>query len=117
MSASLQTPSRRGFLAGLGSLFVAAPAIVRATSLMPVKAWSPTNPATNPYWSDIGPESTRLLIERMNDDLYGNLAAVTRKAFVPRLYVQIYKASPILKWGTLAEDDPLPFGARLVDLD
>lgn len=30
--------SRRGFLTGLGSLLVAAPAIVRASSLMPVKA-------------------------------------------------------------------------------
>lgn len=29
--------SRRGFLTGLGSLLVAAPAIVRASSLMPVK--------------------------------------------------------------------------------
>jgi hypothetical protein len=30
--------SRRGFIAGLGALFIAAPAIVRATSIMPVKA-------------------------------------------------------------------------------
>jgi len=29
---------RRSFLTGLGSLFVAAPAIVRASSLMPVRA-------------------------------------------------------------------------------
>jgi hypothetical protein len=35
---SLLTPSRRGFLAGIGALF-AAPAIVRASSLMPVKAF------------------------------------------------------------------------------
>jgi hypothetical protein len=40
--------SRRGFISGLGALFVAAPAIVRAASIMPVKAiedaaseWSP----------------------------------------------------------------------------
>jgi hypothetical protein len=32
--------SRRGFIAGLGALFIAAPAIVRATSIMPVKAIS-----------------------------------------------------------------------------
>jgi hypothetical protein len=31
-------PSRRSFLSGLASLVVAAPAIVRAESLMPVKA-------------------------------------------------------------------------------
>ena len=32
------TTSRRSFLAGLGSFLVAAPAIVRAQNLMPVKA-------------------------------------------------------------------------------
>jgi hypothetical protein len=32
--------SRRGLITGLASL-VAAPAIVRASSLMPVKAWAP----------------------------------------------------------------------------
>lgn len=32
-------PSRRGFIAGLGALVIAAPAIVRASSLMPVRAW------------------------------------------------------------------------------
>ena len=31
--------SRRGFIAGLGALFIAAPAIVRATSIMPVKGY------------------------------------------------------------------------------
>lgn len=36
MSAIIQ--SRRSFIAGLGALFVAAPAIVRAASIMPVKA-------------------------------------------------------------------------------
>lgn len=30
--------SRRGFFSGLGALFIAAPAIVRASSIMPVKA-------------------------------------------------------------------------------
>lgn len=30
---------RRGLITGLGSLFIAAPAIVRAGSLMPVKSW------------------------------------------------------------------------------
>jgi hypothetical protein len=32
--------SRRGFLAGLGSL-LAAPAVVRAEALMPIKVWRP----------------------------------------------------------------------------
>jgi hypothetical protein len=33
--------ARRTFLAGLGALLVTAPAIVRATSIMPVKAYEP----------------------------------------------------------------------------
>lgn len=33
-------PSRRGFIAGLAATFIAGPAIVRASSLMPVKALS-----------------------------------------------------------------------------
>lgn len=32
--------NRRGFLTGLGTLLIAAPAIVRVTSIMPVKALS-----------------------------------------------------------------------------
>jgi hypothetical protein len=32
--------SRRGFVVGLGAFFIAAPAIVRATSIMPVGALS-----------------------------------------------------------------------------
>ncbi len=34
------TLSRRGFLAGLSSL-LAAPAVVRAEALMPIKVWRP----------------------------------------------------------------------------
>lgn len=34
----LPQQSRRGFVAGLGTFFAAAPAIVRATSIMPVRA-------------------------------------------------------------------------------
>jgi hypothetical protein len=40
MADQLLIPSRRGFLAGLGAFAFAAPAIVRASSLMPVKALS-----------------------------------------------------------------------------
>ena len=35
--------SRRSFLAGLGAALIAGPAIVRATSIMPVKAYEPIN--------------------------------------------------------------------------
>jgi hypothetical protein len=42
--------SRRGLIAGLGSL-LAAPAIVRATSIMPVKLFDPA-PAGAFYWRE-----------------------------------------------------------------
>ncbi len=35
---TLQTPSRRGFITGLGAFFCAAPAIVRVQNIMPVHA-------------------------------------------------------------------------------
>ncbi len=38
--------SRRGLIAGVGAL-LASPAIVRASSIMPVKAWAA---ASDPYW-------------------------------------------------------------------
>jgi hypothetical protein len=34
----LELPTRRGLITGLGAIFLAAPAIVRASSLMPVSA-------------------------------------------------------------------------------
>jgi hypothetical protein len=75
--------SRRGFITGLISL-VAAPAIVRAGSLMPVKAMD---------------------IERLPDfflngtPIYADLVDVTRKAFVPRLFIQlqVYEENPFLQ--------------------
>lgn len=38
-------PSRRGFITGLVSLAVTAPAIVRAASIMPVKLMVPSRPS------------------------------------------------------------------------
>lgn len=43
--------SRRGLIVGLAS-FLAAPAIVRATSIMPVKAFAITPPAGAFYWQE-----------------------------------------------------------------
>lgn len=43
--------SRRGLLSGFGAL-LAAPAIVRASSLMPVKALSPFGPAAGALYYD-----------------------------------------------------------------
>lgn len=63
--------SRRSFLTGLGAVLITAPAIVRAGSLMPVK-----------------------VMPQMS--LYEELTVVTRQAFIPRLFVQVYTASPFL---------------------
>jgi hypothetical protein len=76
--------SRRLFLGHLFSAF-AAPAIVRAGSLMPVKALDPILFAQNPWGTLLDPS------------LYGELVAVTRQIFVPTLFVQTYKAMPLMR--------------------
>lgn len=68
---------RRTFLTGLGAL-IAAPAIVRVASLMPVRGI-------------VMPTLEESMTLVMSQDMYAELAAVTRKAFVPRLFVQIYE--------------------------
>lgn len=78
--------SRRSLITGLVSL-VAAPAIVRASSLMPVKAMPPAN------WLDQAYSLTKTQIDR---NLYADLTDVTRQAFVPRLYVKLYWSDPVL---------------------
>jgi hypothetical protein len=57
---------------------LAAPAIVHAGNLMSVKA-------LDLDWINVDCEE---FLRQMNDNLYGDLAAVTRAAFLPRLYVQ-----------------------------
>jgi len=42
--------------------------------------------------------------------LYAQLTAVTRKAFAPRLFVQVYTASPIMHAILRAENDSDPHG-------
>ncbi len=76
--------SRRSLITGLISL-VAAPAIVRAASLMPVKAM------------DLGAD---FYIDGV-PVYYDQLVDVTRKAFVPRLFVSIKLADPLI-FGLLA---------------
>ena len=70
--------NRRGFIRGLVA-FVAAPAIVRVTSLMPVRAFIDDGTLMPAYGG-----------------IYGELTAVVRRAFIPRVIVQIYTASPLL---------------------
>ena len=81
----IERPTRRGFIAGLGSLFIAAPAIVRFASIMPVHAF------------DEVPLFGTQFGWQHDDALYSELAAITRRAFMPRIYTQIYKATPMLE--------------------
>lgn len=76
--------SRRGFLTGLGAALITAPAIVRAGSLMPVKA-------TMEYHPELGWRSADWA---SRIDL-AELARITRGVFLPRMYVQIYASSDI----------------------
>ena len=72
---------RRGFLAGVFSAF-AAPAIVRIESIMPVRAMPVMFPIIGPY-----------------SGLYEELQAITRKAFVPRLFIQMDPGNYVLTDG------------------
>lgn len=79
---------RRKFLAGVGLLF-AAPAIVRASNLMHVR---PMPPIFQTWGDKIIFDDPELLHP------YLNLAAITRKAFIPKLlFDRIYKDTPLLK--------------------
>lgn len=81
-------PSRRGFIAGLIS-FVAAPAVIRTIDLMPVKEPIITNiiPVTN------------------GGTGYVEITEVMRRAFIPKLYAQIYAQHPIMGKFTGEVDD------------
>ena len=74
--------TRRSFLGGL----LAAPAIVRPETIMPVSSgildWLKSK------WS---PEEA---VKSEIPLLYEELQALTRRAFVPKLIVEIYKQSP-----------------------
>ena len=84
--------SRRWFLGGLGAGIIAAPAIVRAASLMPVKALE----REIGFDALLGPGDRGPYLVSA-DDLITRLQAVTRRVFVPRLHVQIYDASPLMR--------------------
>jgi hypothetical protein len=80
--------TRRSFITGLISL-VAAPAIVRAGSLMPVKAIiEPVGTFNVPL------DPTDCII---GDGYITEVASMTRKAFLPQLFVQTYKVDPLLQ--------------------
>jgi hypothetical protein len=69
MTSSLALPSRRRLLAGFGALLVAAPAIVRSTSIMPVKALVDSISLREITQYDVGADQ---LVTRL-DVLYGGM--------------------------------------------
>jgi hypothetical protein len=75
--------SRRSLITGLVS-FVAAPAIVRVANIMPVKSM----------------EEAEIILGAGDRMPYLasplDIASVVRRAFVPRLYVQIWKDNPMM---------------------
>ena len=97
--------SRRSFITGLAAL-IAAPAVVRYASLMPVKAM-PSVEDLNALLKARMDEAYRITRENMANSLYGNLTDMTRAAFVPRLQVQVYDCWPIAEWSIpVALDSP-----------
>jgi hypothetical protein len=72
-------PSRRGFLKGVGAALIFAPAVVRSASLMPVRS------IIVPV-KELPPEADLLTREQIT---------VIRRAFLPRLYVQLYQTNPM----------------------
>ncbi len=91
--------SRRGFIAGLGALFVAAPAIVRATSLMPVKAIS-----IGDLLAQRMAAAEAEMIRHITNNLYGDLTRIARSAFLPGLFAQIHFPTPLLRALDLPQD-------------
>ena len=74
--------SRRAFLGGMAAT-VAAPAIVRFDSIMPVRAVA----------NDLL-KNGRLL---SSEELVAELQDVVRRVFVPRVYVQLWQRSPLMQ--------------------
>jgi hypothetical protein len=80
--------TRRGFLRGMLSA-LAAPAIVHAGNLMPVKALDPILFSQNPWWNPTAPWNAELTaVTRARQ-------AFIRQAFIPRLHVQLYQVTPL----------------------
>ncbi len=82
------TLSRRKFFTGLAATLVTAPAIVRAASLMPVKVM-PTEDVLALYQRRMA-EAYRITRANLAQSIYGDLVGVTRRAWEPRLFADIY---------------------------
>lgn len=76
--------SRRGFLQGAAAVVVAAPALAEQAIEQAAAAW-------------LAPEAAVTTVTICNAGAgYAELAAVTRRAFVPRLHAQLYQTNPLL---------------------
>jgi hypothetical protein len=65
---------------------LAAPAIVHAGNLMPVKALDPILFSHNPWWNG----------EKWIGELdYDAMIAITRQTFIPLLHAQLYRSNPL----------------------
>lgn len=88
--------SRRGFLTGLSAVLITAPAICRATSLMPVKVMPPElflwsqNGWELSARAPISPEMRALLALRIAD-----AEETLARVFLPRVYAEVYKSSDV----------------------
>jgi hypothetical protein len=75
----IERPSRRFFLCGL----VAAPAIIKVAPLMKIAPLEFLEPLELPHLE---------VLEALSD----MLARMTREAFIPQIYTQIYQAHPLV---------------------
>jgi len=84
--------TRRSVLGGVLGL-LAAPAIVRASSLMPVRMWLDDAPFDwSGFYSLILPGAGEAYVPFD----WSESAAIIRKAFIPQLFVHLYRESPVL---------------------
>jgi hypothetical protein len=93
--------SRRGFIGGLAAA-LAAPVIIRSGILMPIKPALIVEPIFE-YVYPTGPYTT----------LSMELAAITRKVFMPNLYSEIYKKNAFMQ--ELLAGPQLPKGIAKAD--
>lgn len=77
--------SRRSFLRGAG-IVLAAPVIVKAASLMPISSFESL---------EFSGFESRIPLGQLVD--MDELSALTRKAFIPRIFVQIYRSNPLIE--------------------
>ena len=79
--------SRRGFIAGLASLVVAAPAVVRAASLMPVRAIIVPTPKMQSLvgWGHLPSERIREIAEMLSqtNEILDDLTFIDQTTFQP----------------------------------